>query len=82
MVEVNSPRMVLLPFIVIVVALSGAVLLHAAESASPLSPAALREIAQVEAEIDRIEAQTLERLAAPPGNRSPADRTTWQSNAL
>jgi cytochrome c peroxidase len=69
MVEVNSPRMVLLPFIVIVVALSGAVLLHAAESASPLSPAALREIAQVEAEIDRSEAQTLERLAAPPGNQ-------------
>jgi cytochrome c peroxidase len=34
-----------------------------------LSPAALREIAQVEAEIDRIEAQALERLSAPPGNQ-------------
>src|SRR6201984_136132 len=33
-----------------------------------LSPAALKEIAQVEAEIDRIEAQALERLAAPPDN--------------
>jgi len=33
-----------------------------------LSPAALEEIADVEAEIDRIEAQTLERLAAPPDN--------------
>src|SRR6476620_9719321 len=33
-----------------------------------LSPAALQEIAEVEAEIDRIEAQTLERLAAPPDN--------------
>jgi cytochrome c peroxidase len=34
-----------------------------------LSPAALREIAQVEAEIDRIEAQALERLSAPPDNQ-------------
>ena len=33
-----------------------------------LSPAALMEIADVEAEIDRIEAQTLERLSAPPDN--------------
>src|SRR5271167_2956288 len=33
-----------------------------------LSPAAPEEIADVEAEIDRIEAQTLERLAAPPDN--------------
>jgi len=34
-----------------------------------LSPEALREIGQVEAEIDRIEAQTLERVAAPPDNQ-------------
>ena len=34
-----------------------------------LSPQALQEIAQVEAEIDRIEAQTIERLAAPPDNQ-------------
>jgi cytochrome c peroxidase len=34
-----------------------------------LSPAALREIAQVEAEIDGIEAQALERLSAPPDNQ-------------
>src|SRR5712672_3569020 len=34
-----------------------------------LSPAALREITQVEAEIDRIEAQALERLSAPPDNQ-------------
>ena len=33
-----------------------------------LSPAALKEIADLEAEIDRIEPQTLERLAAPPDN--------------
>ena len=34
-----------------------------------LSPEALKEIAQVEAEIERVEAQTLERLAAPPDNQ-------------
>jgi len=34
-----------------------------------LSPQALQEIAQVEAEIDRIEAQSIERLAAPPDNQ-------------
>jgi cytochrome c peroxidase len=32
-------------------------------------PRALQEIAQVEAEIDRIEAQTIERLAMPPDNQ-------------
>jgi cytochrome c peroxidase len=41
----------------------------AQESRAMLSPQALREIAQVEAEIDRIEAQTLDRLAAPPDNQ-------------
>jgi cytochrome c peroxidase len=46
-----------------------------ADAASPpdanveLSPKALQEIAQVEAEIDRIEAQTAERLAKPPDNQ-------------
>jgi cytochrome c peroxidase len=34
-----------------------------------LSPEALREIAQVEGEIDRIEAQALKRLAAAPDNQ-------------
>jgi cytochrome c peroxidase len=42
---------------------------NAEEVASKLSPQARREIAQVEAEIDRIEAQAIERLAAPPGNQ-------------
>ncbi len=41
----------------------------AQESSTVLSSQALQEIAQVEAEIDRIEAQTLERLAAPPDNQ-------------
>src|SRR5438270_10140778 len=41
----------------------------AQEAGTTLSPQALQEIAQVEAEIDRIEAQTGERLAAPPDNQ-------------
>ena len=43
--------------------------LNAEEPSSKLSPQALQEIAQVEAEIDRIEAQAIERLAAPPDNQ-------------
>src|SRR5712672_4092996 len=43
--------------------------LNAEETSSKLSPQALQEMAQVEAEIDRIEAQTIERLAAPPDNQ-------------
>ena len=43
--------------------------LGAEDTSATLTPAALAEIAQVEAEIDRIEAQTLERLAAPPDNQ-------------
>src|ERR1700687_3476291 len=39
------------------------------ESSTTLSPRARQEIAQVEAEIDRIEAQAIERLAAPPDNQ-------------
>jgi len=41
----------------------------ATESNAMLSPQALQEMAQVEAEIDRIEAQTIARLAAPPDNQ-------------
>jgi cytochrome c peroxidase len=41
----------------------------AQESSTVLSPQALKEIAQVEGEIDRIEAQTIERLATPPDNQ-------------
>jgi cytochrome c peroxidase len=41
----------------------------AAETSLTLSSKALEEIAQVEAEIDRIEGQTLQRLAAPPDNQ-------------
>lgn len=42
---------------------------NAEESGLSLSPKALQEIMMVEAEIDRIEAQTAERLAAPPDNQ-------------
>ena len=52
-----------------VAATLGADALGAEESSAMLSPQALQEIAQVEAEIDRIEAQTIERLAAPPDNQ-------------
>jgi cytochrome c peroxidase len=71
----NCPRIsawvtgVLLGSIAIIVTLV-ADALGAEEASVTLSPKALEEIAQVEAEIDRIEAQTLERLAAPPDNQT------------
>jgi cytochrome c peroxidase len=49
-------------------AISGVATALAADPLS-LSPAALREIAKVEAEIDRIEAEMLGRLATPPDNQ-------------
>jgi cytochrome c peroxidase len=52
-----------------VAAFSGITMLLARESTAPLSPAILREIARVEAESDRIEAESLKRLAAPPDNQ-------------
>ena len=54
----------------IMILVSGAIATSQAQQPSTmLSPAALKEIAQVEAEIDRIEAQTIERLTAPPDNQ-------------
>src|ERR1700732_985668 len=41
----------------------------AEEASAMVSPQALQEIAQVEAQIDRIEAQTIERLSVPPDNQ-------------
>src|SRR5271169_5675707 len=38
-------------------------------TAATLTPEVLKEIAQVESEIDRIEAQAIDRLAAPPDNQ-------------
>jgi hypothetical protein len=50
------------------VAILGGAAVLAQQPSVTLSPAALKEIAEVEAEIDRIEAQTLERLTAAPNN--------------
>jgi cytochrome c peroxidase len=47
----------------------GADMASAEDASTNLSPQALREIAQVEAEIDRIEAETIERLAKAPDNQ-------------
>ena len=55
--------------LMMVAAMLGANTPAAQESSAVLSPQALQEIAQVEAEIDRIEAQTMERLATPPDNQ-------------
>ena len=50
-------------------AVSGAALPRGEEGATSLSPTALREIAEVEREIDQIEAATLGRLTTPPDNQ-------------
>src|SRR5258708_6797571 len=44
----------------------GGAAVWAQQASVTLTPAALKEIAEVEAEIDRIEAETLNRLSAPP----------------
>ena len=46
------------------------------------SPRALQEIAQVEAEIDRIEAQAIERLRHAAGQSGPANRAARQGDAV
>src|SRR5256885_13438445 len=52
----------------VILATLGGAAVWAQQPSVTLSPAALKEIAEVEAVIDRIEAQTLERLATPPNN--------------
>ena len=52
-----------------VLATVGTAAVWAQGTSTTLSPAALREIAEVEAEIDRIEAESLARLATPPNNQ-------------
>ena len=69
-VKTVDTRSVLLPIAAGIVAVT----LHtgvpgAQDGGALLSDQALREIAQVEAEIDRVEAQTIERLATPPDNQ-------------
>src|SRR5713226_7246528 len=53
----------------LVVATLGADAPGAEKISTVLSPQALKEIVQLEAEIDRIEAQSIERLAVPPDNQ-------------
>src|SRR3981189_3012064 len=55
--------------IAIVAATMGADAPGAEDSSTTLSPRALQEIAQVEAGVDRVEARTIERRAAPPDNQ-------------
>jgi cytochrome c peroxidase len=66
---VKIQRVVLLIAAAMVAAAMGADALGAEEGSVMLSPQAVQEIALVEAEIDRIEAQAVERLAALPDNQ-------------
>jgi cytochrome c peroxidase len=54
---------------VVMLATAETAALWADDTSATLSPIALKEIAEVEAEIDRVEAETLEGLAAPPNNQ-------------
>jgi cytochrome c peroxidase len=67
---VKIQRVILLITATVVAVSMGADAPDAEESSSNLSPQVLQEIAKVEAEIDRIEAQAIERLPAPPDNQT------------
>src|SRR5258705_98305 len=67
--EVKTRRTLLAVAAAIFAAALGADAPGAEETSSTLSPQALQEIAQVEAEIDRIEAEAAKLLAAPPDNQ-------------
>jgi cytochrome c peroxidase len=67
--EVGAMNATIVRMLVFMVAALNVECLEAQPATSTLSPQALQEIAQVEAEIDRIEAQTLDRLAMPPDNQ-------------
>jgi cytochrome c peroxidase len=54
---------------IVVAALTSADAAAAETTSATLTPEVLAEIAEVETDIDRIEAQTLDRLAAPPDNQ-------------
>jgi cytochrome c peroxidase len=67
---VRKPQRTVLSVAAAVVAVTlGADAQGAEESSTTLSPQALHEIAQLEAEIDRIEAAAIQRLAVPPDNQ-------------
>jgi cytochrome c peroxidase len=63
------PRQILLIISILVIAATDANAQGSKSISLALSPTALQEIARVEAEIVRIEAQTLERLQSPPRNQ-------------
>src|ERR1700738_1521427 len=67
--EVRIQRAILSIAVAVVAVTVGADAPDAEERSAMLSPQVLQEIAQVEAEIDRIEAQAIERLAALPDNQ-------------
>jgi cytochrome c peroxidase len=64
----KPPHALLLIAATIVAAAVVATTPGAQESSTILSPQALQEIAELEAQIDRIQARTIERLAMPPDN--------------
>jgi cytochrome c peroxidase len=65
----KSSRLFLLVSGIAVASFTTLTVLPARESTPPFSAATLQEIARLEAEIDRIEADTLKRLASPPDNQ-------------
>src|SRR3982075_2701247 len=65
----SRPRAVLSFAAIMIAATIGADARSAEESSATLSPRAPQEIAELEAEIDRVEAGSIERLAAPPDNQ-------------
>src|SRR5882757_5416157 len=67
--EVKIQRAILSIAAAVVAVTMGADAPGAEERGSNLSSQVLQEIAKVEAEIDRTEAQAIERLAAPPDNQ-------------
>src|SRR3982074_377915 len=67
--EVRIQRAILSIAVAVVAVTVSADAPRAEERSAMLSPQVLQEIAQVEAAIDRIEAQAIERLAMPPDNQ-------------
>jgi len=57
-----------LPLAIAIVRRVGGAAVWGQQASDTLSLAALKEITEIEAEIDRIEAEALERVAAPPNN--------------
>jgi len=67
--ELKIQRTLSMIGVAVVAVMSGVAAPNAEEKAALLTPGAIEEIARLEAEIDRIEAQTVERLVAPPDNQ-------------